>query len=404
MTTTMPELQTTSTQNEELHENSDFQPKILNIPDNVSTELLLYGQSKPNIISLAQGDSFLHTPNFICDAAYKAMQEGKTHYGPVLGQAPLKDALAKYYKNILDVDISTNRISVTSSGTTSLHWALNSIVQEDDEVVCITPIWRNIMGIVNLSGGKPVQVPLDYDSNSGWSLDLEKLFAACTSRTKAILIVSPSNPTGWVMNKEEMQAILDFTRQRGLWIVADAVYNRLMYGQKTAPDFMEIAEENDLVYSVNSFSKSWSMTGWRLGWIIGPKQAEPVLSNLALYENMGAPTFNQYGAIAALEQGEEFIEHHKDLWEKNLNILDERFSKNDKIDFVRPDSTFYSFFKVKGENDCTDICRRLIDEAGVSLAPGCSFGDDFSGWIRMCFAVSEEDLIKALDRIEMIIK
>lgn len=397
LTNTPPK--TTSTPDER----SDFQPHILQIPDNVSTELLLYGQSKPNIISLAQGDSFLPTPDFICDAAYKAMQEGKTHYGPVLGQPALKETLSKYYKNILNTNISTDRISVTTSGTTAMHWALNSIVEEGDEVVCVTPIWRNIMGIVSLSGGKEIEVPLDYNSDAGWSLDLEKLFSACTPRTKAILIVSPSNPTGWVMSKEEMQKILNFTRERGLWIVADAVYNRMVYGKKTAPDFMEIAEDNDLIYSVNSFSKSWSMTGWRMGWLIGPKQAEPVISNLALYENMGTPTFNQYGGIAALEQGEEFIAHHKNLWGNNLDILDERFSKNDKIEFLRPGSTFYSFFKVKGEDDCVDICRRLIDEAGVSLAPGCSFGEGFSGWIRMCFAVSEEDLVKALDRIETII-
>lgn len=384
--------------------NSIFQPGVHKIPENVSTELLIYGQSKPDVISLAQGDGSLPTPFYICGAAQKAMDEGKTHYGPVLGQPALREELSNYYQSIFDTDIDPERIFVTSSGTTSIHLALSSILTEGDEVVCVTPIWRNILGIVSLTGGKPVEVPLEYDPEEGWDLDMEKVFAACTSRTKAILIVSPSNPTGWVMKEEDMRKMLDFTRSRGMWIVADAVYNRLVYGQKTAPDFLEIAREDDLIYSVNSFSKSWAMTGWRLGWLVGPKVAGPVIQNLALYENMGAPTFNQFGGIAALQQGEDFISEQMESWQSNIEILADRFGKNSKIIFTKPDSTFYAFFKIKGEDDCVGICRRLIDEAGISLAPGCSFGKGFKGWIRMCFALPEDQLIEAIDRIESVIK
>lgn len=380
-----------------------FQPDILQIPDNVSTELLIYGQSKPDVISLAQGDSAFTTPFVICNAAHQAMIEGKTHYGPVLGQPALRNEISTYYKNIFQTKIDAERIFVTSSGTTSIHLALGSILKEGDEIVCITPIWRNIMGIVSLTGARGVEVPLEYDAETGWELDIEKVFAACTERTKAILIVSPSNPTGWIMKQDDMRSIVEFTRKRGLWIVADEVYNRLAYGQKTTQSFLEITEEDDLLYSINSFSKSWAMTGWRLGWLVGPKISAPIIQNLALYENMGAPTFNQYGGIAALQQGEDFILEQKSLWHSNLDILEKRFTANDKIIFLRPKSTFYAFFKVVGEEDCVDICRRLIDEAGVSLAPGCSFGKGFEGWIRLCFAVSEEQLIEAIDRMETVI-
>lgn len=381
-----------------------FQPNLSNIPPNVSTELLIYGQSKPNIISLAQGDGSLPTPSFICDAAHGAMQEGKTHYGPVLGQPALRKELSDYYKNIFATDIEEDRIFVTNSGTTSIHLALKSIVARGDEVVCVTPIWRNIRGIIGLAGGKDVQIPLEYSDEKDWYLDMDKLFAACNENTKAILIVSPSNPTGWIMKEEDMRAVLDFARSRGIWIVADEVYNRLAYGQKKTTSFLEISEPDDLLYSVNSFSKSWAMTGWRLGWLVGPKISSPIIQNIALYETMGAPTFNQYGGIAALEQGEDFIQQQMTLWQSNLDLLEERFAKNDKIVFSRPQSTFYAFFKVLGGDDCVDLCRRLIDEVGVSVAPGGSFGEGFESWIRMCFAVSQEELIEAIDRIERLVK
>ncbi len=380
-----------------------FQPDLENIPSNISTELLIYGQSKPDIISLAQGDGSLPTPPFICDAAHQAMQNGKTHYGPVLGQPKLRQELSNYYKNIFQTEIEQSRIFVTNSGTTSIHLALTSIITEGDEVVCITPIWRNIRGIIGLTGGTDIQVPLELNHDQEWHLDIDKLFAACNEKTKAILIVSPSNPTGWVMNEEDMVSILNFARERGIWIVADEVYNRLSYGDKKTTSFLEISKKDDLIYSVNSFSKSWAMTGWRLGWLVGPQISGPVIQNIALYETMGAPTFNQYGGVAALRKGEAFIKQQMGLWESNLDILEDKFSKNEKIIFSRPRSTFYAFFKIIGESDCVNICRKLIDEAGVSVAPGGSFGTGFEGWIRMCFAVSQEELVEAIDRIEFLI-
>jgi len=382
---------------------ADFQPKLQNIPDNISTDLLVYGQSKPNIISLAQGDSHLKTPDYICNASHQAMMDGITHYGPVLGQPILRGALSDYYADIFDCAVPSQRIFVTSSGTTAIHLALHSILSEGDEVICITPIWRNIMGIVGLTGAKGVQVPLEFDEGEGWSLDLEKVYEAVTDKTKAILIVTPSNPTGWIMPEADMENLFNFTRERKLWLVADEVYNRLSYGEVKTKSFLEMAHDDDLLYSVNSFSKSWAMTGWRLGWLVGPTKSAPAIQNLALYETMGAPSFNQYGAAQALKQGEEFIAHQKSLWRENLDILEERFSKNQHIIFKRSQSTFYAFFKVRGEDDCALLCRKLIDEAGVSVAPGCSFGKSFEGWIRLCFAVSQEQLIEAIDRIETLI-
>ncbi|MEM9469947.1 MAG: pyridoxal phosphate-dependent aminotransferase [Pseudomonadota bacterium] len=382
---------------------SKFRPVLQNLTKNPGAEMLRYGWQKDDVISLGQGEGCDPTPPFIYEAAYKAMAEGKTHYGPVLGQPLLREEISTYYKNLMNIHVPSNRIFITGSGTTAMHLALTSILDKGDEVVGLTPIWKNLLGAVEVAEAHTHKVSLDYDEETGWSFDIEKLFAAVTDKTKAILIVSPSNPTGWVMSLDEMGQILEFARERGIWIVSDEVYNRSYYGHEYAPSFLEIANDDDLVMTVNSFSKNWAMTGWRLGWLVGPSSSEGIIRDLALYDNMGPPTFTQFSGIEALKKGEGFIKEQVDLWQSNLDYLYERLSKNPKVSLEKPKSTFYAFFRVKGEEDCLDFAKRLIDEGGVSLAPGCAFGQDSKGWIRLCFAVSRPKLEKALDRIEEVI-
>jgi aspartate/methionine/tyrosine aminotransferase len=380
-----------------------FRQIVQNLPANPGAEMLRYGWEKEDIISLGQGEGCAPTPDFIINEANAAMQAGKTHYGPVLGQPALRDTISAYYKDIFNVDVTPNRVFITGSGTTAMHLALTSILDKDDEVVAITPIWKNLLGAISLAQAYVHQVPLNFDEDSGWSLDLETLFAACTPKTKAILIVTPSNPTGWTMSKEEMQRLVDFTRARNIWIVSDEVYNRSLYGEKHAPSFLEVTEKDDLLLTVNSFSKSWAMTGWRLGWLTGPSAAEEIIRDVALYDNMGPPTFTQFGGIAALRDGEEFIKEQRKIWESNLDIIMDRLGRNPKIHISRPKATFYIFFKVDGEDDCLVLAKKLIDEVGLSLAPGCAFGPNCKGWMRLCFAVSEAKLTQALDRLEKLI-
>ena len=380
-----------------------FRPVLQNLTRNPGAEMLRYGWKRDDVISLGQGEGCAPTPDFVNDATYEALKGGKTHYGPVLGQPALREEISAYYKKIFNLTIPQNRIFITGSGTTAMHLALTSILDAGDDVVAVTPIWKNLLGAVEIAQATSHSVPLRYTEGDGWSLDIDELLEAVTEKTKAILIVSPSNPTGWVMSKEEMTRVLDFTRERGIWIVSDEVYNRSLYGEVHAPSFLEVARDDDLVMTVNSFSKSWAMTGWRLGWLVGPSFSEGIIRDLALYDNMGPPTFTQFGGIEALRNGEEFIAEQMDLWKSNLDYLYERFSKNPKIHMEKPSSTFYAFFKVDGEDDCLDLAKRLIDEGGVSLAPGCAFGKNSRGWIRLCFAVSKEKLAKALDRIEEVI-
>jgi aspartate/methionine/tyrosine aminotransferase len=380
-----------------------FRQTISNMPANPGAEILRYGWRKPGVLSLGQGEGSQPTPDFIVKAAHDAMAEGRTFYGPVLGQPALRQEIADYTKRIFGVDLSPARVFVTGSGTTAMHLALSSILEENDEVVAITPIWKNLLGAVHLAQARTVQVPLDFDEVEGWNLDIDKLFAAVTPKTKAILVVTPSNPTGWYMCSERMAKILDFARERDIWIVSDEVYNRTAYGRTHAPSFVEHASDEDKVLIVNSFSKSWAMTGWRLGWLTGPTFAEQIIRDVALYDNMGPPTFTQYGGMVALRQGEKFIASEMACWEKNLDYLMERLGGNNRVVIHRPLSTFYGFFKVEGEPDDLTFAKRLIDEGDLGLAPGSAFGQNCEGWMRLCFAVKQEKLADALDRLEQVI-
>lgn len=380
-----------------------FRPVLHALTSNPGVQMMDYAQNKQDMITLAQGEGSEPTPDFIVDAVTSALKDGKTFYGPVLGLQVLREALSGYYKRIYDLDFPYSRFFVTQSGTTAMHLSLAALLDKGDEVVAITPIWKNLLGAIELTQATTRQISLDHDEK-GWTLDLDKLFASVNEKTKVILIVSPSNPTGWTASHDEMRAIINFARERGIWVLADEVYSRLVFdGSKRAPSFLDIAKDDDPLLVVNSFSKAWAMTGWRMGWIVGPKMAENKIRDVALYNNLCPQTPMQYGGIAALEQGEDFIKSQLDLWKSNRDLTIERFEKMGRIHMTKPDATFYGFFKVDGEPDCLKLTRRFIDEAGVLLSPGCAFGHSCAGYIRMCFAVSERRLSEALDRIEKIL-
>lgn len=382
-----------------------FSSAIRGLSPNPASEMVRYAQGKDGVIKLGQGEGSVPTPDFICEATMEAMRNGKTFYGQALGSQELRQSLSDYYGRIYGMEIEPQRFFVTTSGSTAMHLSLTSIVGAGDEVIAVTPIWKNLLGSIELTCAKTNQVSLDYDDERDeWQLDLDKLFSAVNERTKAILLVSPSNPTGWLATHDEMRAILDFARECGIWIVADEVYGRLVYEGVRAPSFLDIAREDDLLLVVNSFSKSWAMTGWRMGWIVGPRLAEAKIADVAMYNNLCLPDFTQYGAIAALEKGEEFIAQQLDLWRSNRDLVVERFKSMGNVHMAFPKSTFYAFFKVDGQDDCVELAKRFIDEAGVLLSPGSAFGREAKGYVRLCFAVSRERLLEALDRIEGVIR
>lgn len=381
----------------------DFRPVVKSLTNNPGADMIRYARCKENMIWLGQGEGDAPTPDFIVNATIKAMQDGLMFYGPALGSPYLRTALREYYKKIYNRDIPEHRLYVTQSGSTAMSIALSSLLDKGDEVVAITPIWKNLLGAIELMQATTTEVDLDCDAEGKWTLDMDKLFSNCTGKTRVLLLVSPSNPTGWTATAAELKAIVDFAREKGIWIIADEVYNRLVYEGIRAPSILDVSKADDQILIVNSFSKTWAMTGWRLGWIVGPETAEEKIRDVALYNNLCPQPFTQRGAIAALEQGEDFIKSQIDLWRSNCALVKERFDAMGKVRFTPPEATFYAFFKVDGEPDCIALCKRIIDQAEVLLSPGKAFGKNAGGYVRMSFAVSEKRLNEALDRIERIL-
>lgn len=373
---------------------------IDNLSANPGSQLAHYSQNRPDLISLAQGEGSAATPDFIIKGVQESLARGETFYSPVLGRTELRQELSNYYSRIYGLNLPTSRLFVTPSGTAAIHTVLSTLLDEGDNVVAVTPIWRNLLGAIELQQASITEMPLSFGDDGKWSLDLDQLFDACTPDTKVILVTTPSNPAGWVMTPDEMKAIMNFARARDLWVVSDEVYSRLTYDTVRAPSFLDIATPDDKLFTINSFSKAWAMTGWRLGWIVGPQGSEEAIRNVALYSNFCPTTFTQFGAIEALRHGETFLSEQLALWDNNRDLLMKRFKQMGKIRAARPEATFYSLFQIEGEPDDLALTKRLIDEVGLQLAPGCSFGKVGTGLIRLCFAVSEDRLNEALDRLE----
>ncbi len=267
-----------------------------------------------------------------------------------------------------------------------------------DEIVVPTPSWPNIVAAIGISGATPVPVAMRF-GNDGWRLDLDEMFAAVGPKTKAIFLNSPCNPTGWTATTEELAAILAFARKRGLWIVADEVYHRFYYEADRAPSFYDVIEPEDRVMFVNTFSKNWAMTGWRVGWLSLPPELGQVVENLVQYSTSGVAAFMQRAAVVALDEGDDFIRLQVDRAREGRDIICDGLASTGRARFAVPKGAFYLFFAVEGEDDTRKLAFRLVDEANVGIAPGAAFGDAGHGFMRLCFARSADQMRAATDRL-----
>jgi aspartate/methionine/tyrosine aminotransferase len=249
-----------------------------------------------------------------------------------------------------------------------------------------------------IGGARAVEVPMTF-GNHGWTLDLDRLFDAVTPHTRALFINSPCNPTGWTATRDELVAIRDFARARGLWIIADEVYTRFFYDAPRAPSFYDITEPGEPVLYVNTMSKNWAMTGWRIGWLASPPHHGQTIENLIQYQSSGTPQFLQRGAVAALDDGEDFIAFQRARAEESRTIICDAMAATGRVRFTPPPGAFYLFFSVDGESDTRRLGLRLVDEANVGLAPGDAFGEGGAGYMRLCFLRDPEQIAEAARRL-----
>ncbi len=376
-----------------------IRPTIATLRESKIVEVWEMGFHVPDVIGLWVGEGDLPTPGFICRAASEALLSGDTFYTHKRGLPELRQALIDYHRRLYGVELDDRRVAVTSAGMNAMMLALQVIVDAGDNVVTVTPVWPNGIAATEILGGEVREVPLDAGAG-GWSLDLDRLFAACDARTRAIAIASPGNPTGWLMPDEQQQAVMDFCRKRGIWLIADEVYGRLVYDRPVAPSFLTKAGPDDPLIVVNSFSKAWAMTGWRLGWMIYPTALQPKLDQLLEYNTSGAQPFLQRGAAVALGQGEPFVAEFVARCRAGRDLVLQRLGGMGRVRVSRPDAAFYVMFSVDGERDTLALAKRLVTEARVGLAPGAAFGAGGETFLRLCYACSTARLSEAMDRLE----
>lgn len=360
------------------------------------------GIGRNDVLPFWFGEPDEATPAFIRDAAKAALDAGDTYYAHNLGIAELRDTIARY-QSTLHLPVDAGRVAVTSAGVSALMLIAQLIINPGDRVVAVTPLWPNLIEIPKILGAEVVQVPLQFGQT--WELDVQRLLDALTPGTRAVLLNSPNNPTGWVITRAQQEIILAHCRKHGIWVLADDVYERLVFdssgsGAACAPSFLDLATPEDRVISANSFSKSWLMTGWRLGWIVAPAPMMADLGKLIEYNTSCAPGFVQRAGIVAIERGEEIISHTVARYQAARDFLYARLNAIPGITAPKPKGAMYLFFRVDGADDTLALCKRMVVEAGLGLAPGNAFGPEGEGYVRWCFASSLERLEQGAQRLE----
>jgi aspartate aminotransferase len=377
-----------------------IRPAIAALPASKIGEVAAVGFGDPAIVPLWFGEGDLPTPSFIGDAAIAALRDGQTFYTHKRGIPALRQAIADYLTRLHEKPVGAERVVVTSAGMSAIMLACQILVEPGDNIVIVSPVWPNINASVEALGGEARAVPLTATPEGGWRLDIERVTGACDERTRAIFVNSPSNPTGWMWSRQEAEALLAFARQRGIWLMSDEVYERIVYDRPVALSLLDIADPADRIIVINSFSKSWAMTGWRLGWMVTSEALHPVLDKLIEFNTSGAPTFLQPAAVAALRDGEEFVAGMVERCRAGRDIVMAGLAGFARVRAVRPDGAFYAFFRVDGMSDSLEFAKDLVRRRKVGLAPGAAFGPAGEGYLRLCFASSPERLAEALERLK----
>jgi aspartate/methionine/tyrosine aminotransferase len=357
---------------------------IAELPGSKIREVANAGLGRSDVLPFWFGESDEPTPAFIRDAAVHSLNEGETFYAHNLGLPELREALSAYVSG-LHRPVGPERIAVTSSGVNALMLAMQALAGPGDEVVAVVPVWPNLTAQPAILGARVKRVSLTV-SRGAWQLDMNRLLAAVTPATTVLLLNAPNNPTGWTLTRAEQEAILAHCRRTGTWIVADEVYERVFFDADCAPSFLDVAEPDDRLVVAHSFSKSFLMTGWRLGWLVLPATLTDAVGKLIEFNTSCAPTFVQRAGLAALAGAAGFVPGLVQRLKHCRDTLLPQLAALPGISVATPQGGMYAFFRIDGHDDSLALAKRLVTEAGLGLAPGAAFGIEGEGWLRWCFA------------------
>jgi aspartate/methionine/tyrosine aminotransferase len=355
--------------------------------------------SMDGVLKLHFGESNMQTPQYLKDAAYQAMNEGLTFYTENAGLPGLRRAIADKYSELHQVGVDpADEIVITASGVQALNVSIRCVIDPGDEALVLTPNWPNGSAMVSLFGGHPREIPLAWN-NGRYEIDFAALEKALTPRTRLLIYASPSNPLGWVANPAEQQALLDFCRQNKLWLLADEVYERIYFADAVAPSILRRCTREDAVIVVQSFSKTYCMTGWRLGWVVSRRDLVKKAAQLNEFIVSHAPSMLQRAGESALKHGENDVLAMVNSLQQKVNYCFGALQSMKHITVARPQGAFYLFPQIEGVKDSFSFALTLLKETRVAVAPGMAFGNGGEGAVRICCAADMSILEEAMERI-----
>lgn len=375
-------------------------PAVQALQNSLIREVANAGMGRADVLPFWFGESDQPTPDFIREAAIASLSSGETFYSQNLGRPYLREAIAEYLSRLHGVGVSPARIAAVGSGVNGLMLAAQMVVSPGDRVVAVTPLWPNITEIPKILGAEVERVPLTV-ANGKWSLDLDQLLAALTPGTRMVIINSPNNPTGWTIEDNQIDAVLAHCRRHGIWVLGDDAYERLIHdpARKSAPSFLSRFETGDRIISANTFSKAWTMTGWRVGWLTAPETLSNDLGKIIEYNTSCILEPVQRAATAALRQGEPEVAKLRAHLTATRALLVDELRALPGVVVPEAGGAMYVFFRIEGRDDTLTLAKRLVEEAGLGLAPGGAFGPEGDGWLRWCHATSAEKLREGVARL-----
>jgi hypothetical protein len=360
---------------------------------------MAFGMS--GVFRLHFGESNRPTPDFIKKAAAQALEDGFTFYTENQGLPALRQAIAAKYLELHGVVLDPrSEILITASGVQALHLSIRCVIDPGDEAIVLTPNWPNATAIVHLHAGKAREVPLAWDGSRRQSLDLTAIEAALTPQTRLLIYASPSNPLGWVARPEEQRSLLDFCRRHGLWLLADEVYERIYFSGRAAPSILKLCGRDDAVIVVQSFSKSYCMTGWRLGWVAARQDLVRKATQLNEFIVSHAPSMVQRAGETALRDGEPFVQGMAADVQRRVRFCYDALRGMPGVSVAPPEGSFYLFPRIAGLTDSFGFAQSLLRDTRVAVAPGSAFGNGGEGAVRICCAADESVLEPAMERFK----
>ena len=389
-----------------------FAPSAERVPESRIRALADVAFGMEDVLFLQFGESTIPTPPYVVEAVNRAAQEGWTFYSPNQGLPSLREAIANLIARLHGVEIGPPEIQVTSGGVQALNLAIKCVIDPGDEALVLSPNWPNGSAMVEMFGGRTIEVPMAR-SGQRFTPDVEAMERALSPHTRLLLYASPSNPLGWTATVAEQRMLLDFARQHGLWLLTDEVYERIYYGGQgaaegergqtgagqIAPSILKLCSREDAVIVVNSFSKTYCMTGWRLGWMVGRADFVQKAAQLNEFIVSHAPPMIQRGGEAAIAHGEDDVAAMVEEFQERRDFCAGMLRTVPGVNLPEPEGAFYLFPQLEGVNDSFEFALELLRKKQVAVAPGSAFGNGGEGSIRICYAPGMDVLEPAMERI-----